>query len=95
MKNTITWSDVKVRLADFDRDGLLKLVQDLYAGSKDNQSFMHARFGLGGDVLAPYKASIRRWLWPDMLKNQDSSVAKAKKAIADYRKAVGQAEGLV
>ena len=37
---------------------------------------------------------INRWLWPDMFKNQDTSVAKAKKPIADYRKAIGQAEGL-
>ena len=42
----------------------------------------------------PYKASINRWLWPDVFKNQDTSVAKAKKPIADYKKAIGQAEGL-
>ncbi len=29
-----------------------------------------------------------------MFKNQDTSVAKAKKAIADYRRAVGQPEGM-
>jgi hypothetical protein len=89
-----TWSDVKTHLADFDRAGLIKLVQDLYAASKDNQAFLHARFGLGADVLKPYKATINRWLWPDVFKNQDTSVAKAKKAVADYKKAVGQPEGL-
>jgi len=73
---------------------LIGLVQDLYAASKDNQAFLHARFGLGDDVLKPYKATIDRWLWPDMFKHQDTSVAKAKKAIADYKKAVGQPEGL-
>ena len=87
-------------MAGFDRDGLLKLVQDLYAGSKDNQFFLHTRFGFGGDVLDPYKATISRWptisrwLWPDMFKKQDTSVAKARKAIADYRNAVGQLAGL-
>src|SRR4051812_48953299 len=88
------WSDVKARLADVDREGLLKLIQDLYAASKDNQSFLHARFGLGDDVLKPYKATIDRWLWPDAFKNQDISIAKAKKAISDYKKAVGQPDGL-
>jgi hypothetical protein len=68
--------------------------QDLYAASKGNQTFLHARFGLGGDVLAPYKAIIDHWLWPDPAKNQDTSVAAAKKAITDYRKAAGQPEGL-
>lgn len=39
-------------------------------------------------------ATIDRWLWPDVFKNQDTSVAKAKKPITDYKKAAGQAEGL-
>ncbi|WP_428483762.1 hypothetical protein [Rhodopila sp.] len=89
-----TWSDVKGKLAEFDRAGLFGIIQDLYAANKGNQSFLHARFGLGGDVLAPYKAIIDRWLWPDPIKNQDTSVATAKKAIAEYRKAAGQPEGL-
>ena len=93
-KTTPAWSEVKTQLADFDRAGLLGLVHDLYAASKDNQSFLHARFGLGGDVLKPYKATIDRWLWPAVFKNQDTSVANAKKAIADYKKAIGQPEGL-
>lgn len=89
-----TWSDVKAKLTDFDRVGLIGLVQDLYAASKDNQAFLHARFALGDDVLKPYKNTIERWLWPDVFKNQDTSVAKAKKAIADYKKAVGHPDGL-
>jgi hypothetical protein len=93
-RTTPRWSDLKSKLADFDRAGLIGLVQDLYAASKDNQAFLHARFGLGDDVLKPYKATIDRWLWPDVFKNQSTSVAKAKKAIADYKKADGQPEGL-
>ena len=61
---------------------------------KDNQTSLHARFGLGDDVLKPYKTTIDRWLWPDMFKNQDTSVSKAKKAISEYKKAIGQPEGL-
>ena len=93
-KDTPTWSDVKTKLADFDRAGLIGLVQDLYAASKDNRAFLHARFALGNDVLKPYKVTIDRWLWPDVFKNQDTSVSKAKKAISDYKKAIGQPEGL-
>jgi len=76
-----SWSDVKAQLAVCDRAGLLALVQDLYAASKDNQAFLHARLSLGNDV-------------PDLFKNQDTSVVKAKKAIADYKKASGTADGL-
>jgi hypothetical protein len=89
-----SWIDVKAKLADVDRAALLALVQDLYAASKDNHAFVHARLQLGDDVLEPYKAIVSRWLWPDVFKNQDVSVAKAKKAITDYKKAVGQDAGL-
>jgi len=78
----------------FDRASLVGLVQDLYAASRDNQAFLHARLRLGEAVLEPYKAAIDRWLWPDVFKNQDTSVAKAKEAIADYKKASGAADGL-
>jgi len=93
-KTTPSWIDVKAQLADLDRAGLLGLVHDLYAASKDNQVFLHARLHLGEDVLKPYKEAIDRWLWPDVFKYQDTSVAKAKKAITDYKKALGTADGL-
>jgi hypothetical protein len=57
--------------------------------------YLHARFGLGADVLKPYKETIDRWLWPDVLRNQNTSVAKAKEAISSYRKAVGEPAALV
>ena len=88
------WRDVKGALVDFERAGLLALVQDMYAASKDNQVFLHARFGLGEDALEPYRVVIERWLCPDVYKNQDYSVAKARKPIADYKKAIGLPAGL-
>ena len=53
-----TWIDVKAALTKFDRVGLLGLVQDLYAGNKDNQAFLHTRLNLGRDQLDAYKAII-------------------------------------
>ena len=93
-KSQPTWTDVKAKLASFGRIELLGLVQDLYAAHKDNQTFLHARFGLGEDVLEPYKQTIDRWLWPDVFRKQDVSVAKAKQAIANYKKAVGEPAGV-
>ena len=49
------WSQVKAELADFDRAGLIGLLQDLYAASKDNQSFLNARFALGDE-----------WFWKSL-----------------------------
>jgi len=65
-----------------------------YAAHKENQTFIHAHLGLGKDALKPYKQMIDRWLWPDVLRNQDTSVAKAKQAISHYQKAVGEPAGL-
>jgi hypothetical protein len=93
-KKSPTWSDVKAKLADFDRASLQGLLKDLYGASRDNQAFLHARFSLGADVLKPYKARIHRWVSPNLLKNQDVSASKAKKIIADYKKAIGRPEGL-
>ena len=93
-KKKPTWNDLKRTIGGLDRDALLGLVHDLYAANKENKAFLHARFGLGDDVLEPYKATISRWVCPDVMRNQDYSVSKAKKAISDYKKAVGHAEGL-
>src|SRR6266446_961940 len=74
------------RLAGFD-PGSLRRAQ--------RQSDVSSRcFGLGEDALSPYKETIARWLWPDSFRNQDTSVLKAKKAIADYKKAIADAAGL-
>src|SRR5512139_3605157 len=89
-----TWKDVKAQLSSFDRLGLLGLIQDLYVAHKGNQTFLHARFRLGPDVLKPYKETLDRWLWPDVLRNQNTSVAKAKQAISSFKKAVGDLAGL-
>jgi len=93
-KQNPTWSDIKARLSNFDHAGMMALVQDMYALNKENKAFLHARFGIGTDVLGPYKESISRWLWPDIVKNQNTSVSKARKAIADYKKAIGRVEDL-
>ena len=88
------WSDVKAQLENFDRRGLTALVQVLYEANPDNRTFLHARLGLGEDPLAPYKETIARWLWPNILKDQDVSVSRAKKAVSDYKKASGDPAGM-
>jgi len=89
-----TWSRLKRSLVELENKELLEVIRDLYGASKENQAFLHARFSLGADTLAPYKSVIRRWICPDVLRNQDYSVSKAKKAISDYRRAIGQPAGM-
>ena len=89
-----TWSGVKTKLANVDRAGLVGLIKDLHGLSRDNQAFLNARLGLGPDPLSPYKKTITRWISPDVVRGQDISVAKGKKAISDYKKAIGLPEGI-
>jgi hypothetical protein len=94
-KSTLpSWKAVKAALQSFDRAGLLGLVQDLYALDKNNEAFLHARLDLGSDKLGPYKAIISRWICPDLMRSQSVSISKAKKAIAYYKKAIGEPTGL-
>lgn len=88
-----SWGDVKTKLAEFDRAGLLGLVQDLYALNQTNRSFLHARFSLGANALDAYKKRIHDALFPDW--NKQVRVAEAKKALAEYRKAIGEPGGLL
>ena len=89
-----SWKAVKSALQSFDRAGLLGLIQDFYTLSKGNEAFLHARLGLGSDQLAPYKAIISRWIFPDLMRNQSVSISKAKEAISSYKKAIGGPIGL-
>lgn len=89
-----SWSTVKASLAGYDRAGLISLLKDLYGSSRESHAFLDARLGLGADPLAPYKKTISRWINPDVTRGQDISVSKAKKAISDYRKAIGHPIGM-
>lgn len=88
-QRTPGWREVKSQLTGLDKVQLLALVNDLYVASKEAQSFLHTRYALNDDILAPYKASISQWINPRNL-NNPLSVTKAKKAITDYKKASGQ-----
>jgi len=89
-----TWGRLKRSLIELEEKELLGLIRDLYGASKENEAFLHARFDLDIDALEPYKTTIRRWICPDVIRNQDYSISKAKKAISDYRRATGRPNGL-
>lgn len=95
-KSKPSWSDIKSKLADFDRAGFQQLVSDLYALSKENQAFMHARFGPVTNALDDYKKRISLALAPDISRRAaNPSVATAKKSISEYTKAVGDQLGIL
>jgi hypothetical protein len=84
-----TWTDVKAMLVNLDQKQLLKLIADLYKFSDENKTFLHTRFSVGEDQLGSYKKIIDDFLFPDVFSNKPIQVAKAKKAISSYSKALG------
>jgi len=88
-----TWSDVKAPVSKFDQKDLIKLIEDLYRFSKENQTFLHTRFRVGDDPLEPYKKTIDKCLYPDIFDKEPIQISKAKKAISDYSKAIGEPLG--
>jgi hypothetical protein len=80
--------DIKAKLGNFDRAGVVGLVQDLYTTSKDNQNFLHARFGL---LLAHAPEYVgwrgEPWLRPlrRQRKQRSSSSLRILKIFSDLR----------
>ena len=63
-----TWSQVKAKLAHFDRAGLVGLLGDLHGLSRDNQAFLHARLGLGADPSGDTPEAFARFIRDDQAK---------------------------
>jgi hypothetical protein len=89
-----SWRDVRAILSKASHKDLLSLVGDLYALRKENQDFLHARFLKDASTLAPYKETIERYISPAEPWKKPVKISLARKAISDYRKAVGDPRGL-
>ena len=91
---TRSWRDIRAVLDKEGSKDLLKLIGALYALRKENQDFLHARYLRDGSSLVPYKETIERYISPAEPWKSPVKISLARKAISDYRKAVGDPEGL-
>ena len=89
-----TFSSVRKSLVTLDRDGLVAILGDLYSLSSQNRDFLVARFVPGAPSLEKYKKTIRKSLYPNVMGSGKISFREAKKAISDYKKAIGSGIGL-
>ncbi len=89
-----SWKDIRAVLNKAGHKDLLNLVGDLYALRKENQDFLHARFLKDASTLIPYKETIEHYISPAEPWKNPVKISLARKAISDYRKAVGDPEGL-
>jgi hypothetical protein len=91
-KHAPCWSDVSVVIEHLDSQAMLDLISDMYRLSKANENFLHARFSVGDDILAPYKKIIRECMYPD-ISNEPVRINLARQAVSDYSKAISDAKG--
>lgn len=91
-KNTekISWKNIRTIVSGHSKPALIGLVQELYSLSAENQNYIHAKFELG-DSLKHYKTLIRDAIYPD--RNHPIRLSEARKAISQYKKAVGDPLG--
>jgi len=83
-----TWSTVKAAASELNQKELLSLVGELYRLSKGNQAFLHARFADRDAAMEDCKKVVAECLYPDVQHDRPLQVAKAKKVVADFCKAV-------
>jgi hypothetical protein len=85
-----TWSTVRSAVSQLSRDELLTLVAEIYRLSKQNQAFLHARYADTEAAMEDCKKIVSECLYPDMQRDRPLQVAKAKKAVADFCRAVAE-----
>ena len=93
------WFDIRKKLSKVTERDLLALVGDLYQLSPKNRSFLESRFLPSEATLDKYKAAIRQHLCPayfDMINMRPYfKIKAAKDVIAEYKKATGDAWGVL
>jgi|LauGreDrversion4_2_1035121.scaffolds.fasta_scaffold18276_5 hypothetical protein len=83
-----TWSAVKSAASKLSQKELLGLIGELYRLSSQNKAFLHARFADQSIAMDEFKTIVSECLNPDVSRDRPLQVAKAKKAVADFCKAV-------
>jgi hypothetical protein len=89
------WSSVKGRLDTFDRQGLVRLIGDLYRASSANRRFLEARLLPESDGLEAYRQIVATAIYPDPFSKRPISVRNAAAAITEYNRSTGDMPGTV
>ena len=89
------WKDIRSRLNQTSQGDLINLVGELYKLSQQTQLFLETRFGNQQGGLEEYKLIIEESICPAEPWKRDVSLSTGRKAIRDYKKALGDPEGLI
>ncbi len=89
-----TFSSVRKRLIELDRNALISVVGELYALNSNNRDFLSARFVSSENSMEKYKKTIKKALDPNVMSSSGKvSFRDANKAISECRKAIGAGVG--
>lgn len=89
------WKNIRSKLDKISQGDLIGLVKELYALNEQNKLFLETRFGNQGRGLEEYKLIIEDSICPTKPWKRDVSFSTGRKAIRDYKKALGDPEGLI
>jgi hypothetical protein len=85
----------KGRLDAFDRQGLVRLIGDLYRASSANRRFLDARLMPESAGVESYRRIVAGAIYPDPFSKRPISIRDAAAAITDYKRATGDLAGTV
>ncbi len=72
----------------------MALIKDLYSLDQQNKIFVQTKYSLV-DPIKPYKEIVEECLYPDVIKQHPLDILRGKRAISQYRKAVGDPKGIL
>ena len=89
-----SWSEVKGQLKGMPTEGLLGVIQDLYALNKTNRAFLETRFvpGLASVSIEEYRKRVQHPFYPERGMGK-LEYADAKRAIREYEQATSDLAG--
>lgn len=94
-KLPVRWTPIKKSLKEFNHDGLITVIKDLYDLSPQNRIFLTARFTTLSDeeVLETYKERIVAKIDPDRIPPIHPDLKGARAIISEYKKATSNSVG--
>ena len=89
------WKEIRSKLSHTSQRDLIGLIGEIYKLNPQSQLFLEARFGNQNESLEEYKLIIEESICPDEPWKRDVSLSTGRKAIRDYKKAIGNPDGLI
>lgn len=89
------WKAIRAKLEKSSQRDLVGLIKEFYELNAQNKLFLDTRFSNQNAGLEKYKLIIEKNICPSEPWKKDVSLSTGRKAISDYKRALGDPEGLI